>query len=90
MYIQKQFNAVEAKQVGDALAVDWYQFDIEQFRLGLESEYKLGNLGAQTHITDDDVLTTGKIALIHLRKIPDYYTHLSEMEEESDAYWADF
>jgi hypothetical protein len=36
---------------------------------------------------NDDPLTTGKIALAHLREFPDYYTRLERMEAEADAYW---
>jgi hypothetical protein len=33
-------------------------------------------------------LTTGKIALAHLKEFPDYYTPLAAMEKEADDYWA--
>ena len=33
-------------------------------------------------MTGDDQLATGKIALAHLRELPDYYTRLAVMESE--------
>jgi hypothetical protein len=34
----------------------------------------------QTDVTGDDPLLTAKIALAHLKELPDYYTRLAEME----------
>ena len=36
-------------------------------------------------MTDDDPVMTGKIALAHLRELPDYYTRLEEMEKEAGS-----
>lgn len=33
-------------------------------------------------------LTTGMIALAHLKEFPDYYTRLARMEAEALAQWA--
>ena len=35
--------------------------------------------------TNDDPVVTGKIALAHLRELPDYYTRLAEMEAEASS-----
>jgi hypothetical protein len=51
-------------------------------------ELEHGARDAQTNVTNDDALVTGKIALAHLKEFPDYYTRLSEMEKEADEYWA--
>jgi hypothetical protein len=34
-------------------------------------------------VTDDEPIRTGKIALAHLKEIPDYYTRLAAMEDEA-------
>jgi uncharacterized protein DUF5661 len=39
----------------------------------------------QTNVTDDDVITTAKIARAHLNEFPDYYTRLAKMEAEAEA-----
>ena len=38
-------------------------------------------------MTNDDEVTTGKIALAHLNEFPDYYTRLKKMEAEADRDW---
>ena len=88
MPTKKRFSLVEAKQIGDALGIDWYTFGVEQFQSGLEVELEHGDRDVQTNITNDDALITGKIALAHLKEFPDYYTRLSAMEKEADEYWA--
>ena len=64
----------------DLAAVSW---DLEQFRLGMESELAHGRADPDTNVTDDDLILTGKIALAHLVEIPDYYTRLAAMEAQA-------
>jgi hypothetical protein len=86
--IEKRFSFDKAKQIGDALGIDWNMFGIEQFRMGLEVELEHGARDPETNITNDDPLLTGKIALAHLKEFPDYYTRLLEMETEAKEFWA--
>lgn len=88
MHGEKRFSLAEAKQIGDALGIDWRAFGVEQFQTGLEVELEHGARDTQTNVTNDDALITGKIALAHLKEFPDYYTRLSAMEKEADEYWA--
>lgn len=88
MCAKKHFSLAEAKQIGDALGIDWHSFDAEQFQIGLDVELEHGARDRQTNVTDDDALTTGKIAWAHLKEFPDYYTRLAAMEKEADDYWA--
>jgi hypothetical protein len=81
-----QFSSEEAKRIGDSLGLDWDQFDLEQFRLGLLVELEHGARDPETNVTDDDVSLTGKIALAHLKEFPDYYTRLAELEAEAATY----
>ncbi len=83
--MKKTFTIEEAKQIGEQLGLDWFAFDIEQFRLGLDVELEHGISDPETNITNDDPLTTGKIALAHLNEIPDYYTRLNIMEIAAEA-----
>jgi APA family basic amino acid/polyamine antiporter len=73
-------HAVLAALHLDPDAVPW---DVEQFRLGLESELGHGRVDPDTNITDDDLVITGRIALAHLVEIPDYYTRLAAMEAQA-------
>jgi len=85
---KKVFSAEQAKQIGNQLGIKWDEFDVEQFRRGMDVELEHGSkIGAITNVTHDDPLTTGKIALAHLMEIPDYYTRLDKMEVEGEAYW---
>jgi Protein of unknown function (DUF5661) len=79
------FSAEEARGIGERLGIDWATspFDVEQFRMGMDVELEHGARDPETNVTDDDALTTGKIALAHLHEFPDYYTRLNRMEEEA-------
>jgi len=82
---KKHFTAEEAKKVGEALGIDWSQFDVEQFRRGMDVELEHGLVDPHTNVTSDDPIMTGKIALAHLNEFADYYTRLDKMEEEAEA-----
>jgi len=78
---KKRFTIAEARQIGEALGVDWTQFDVKQYRMGLDVELEHGVRDPATNVTNDDPMLTGKIALAHLKEFADYYTRLSKMEE---------
>ncbi len=83
----KQFNAEEAKAVGEKLGIKWDKFDVDQFRRGMDVELEHGTHDPSTNVTNDDALMTGKIALAHLNEFPDYYDRLEKMENEADSFW---
>jgi len=87
MTAKKVFTAEQAKQIGEQLGIDWSEFDVEEFRSGMDVELEHGTVDPHTNVSNDDPLTTGKIALAHLNEFPDYYTRLDEMEKEAEAYW---
>ena len=79
----KHFTNDDAKRIGDSLSIDWTKFDVEQFRMGLDVELEHGVRELSTNVTNDDEITTGKIALAHLNEFPDYYTRLQKMESQA-------
>src|SRR5690348_4497571 len=85
----RRFSTAEAREIGERIGIDWEssRFDVEQFRMGLGVELEHGRHDSATNVTDDDELTTGKIAWAHLNEFPDYYTRLAEMEAEAERYW---
>lgn len=87
METKKNFTTEEAKEIGDQLGIVWDKFDVEQFRMGLDVELEHGTVSPSTNVTNDDSIMTGKIALAHLNEFADYYTRLSAMEKEADAFW---
>jgi len=85
---KENFTADEAKKIGEELGIDWSKFDVEQFRMGMDVELEHGTRDPHTNVTNDDPLTTGKIALAHLNEFPDYYTRLDKLEKEADDFWS--
>ncbi|MEE8598300.1 MAG: DUF5661 family protein [Dehalococcoidales bacterium] len=85
MTSKKHFAAEEAKRIGESLGIDWSEFDVEQYRMGLDVELEHGLVDPHTNVTNDDPTITGKIALAHLNEFSDYYTRLEIMEEEAEG-----
>ena len=70
MRIKQKF----ARRIGNKLGIDWSVVSLKEFTKGVnvETEHK--------DVTKGNAIATGKIALAHLREIPDYYTRLEVME----------
>ena len=87
----REFSQDEARQIGERVGIDWASspFDVEQFRMGLGFELEHGRRDLMTNVSDDDEITTGKIAWAHLNEFPDYYSRLAQMEAEAERYWAE-
>ena len=85
------FSPDRAREIGELIGLDWdrSRFDVDQFRMGLGVELEHGRGDPETNVSDDDELTTGKIARAHLNEFPDYYTRLGKMEAEAEEYWAE-
>jgi hypothetical protein len=85
MSAREGFSAEEARSIGEQIGIDWGSspFDVDQFRRGMDVELEHGLHDLLTNVTDDDPLTTGKIARAHLNEFPDYYTRLEQMEEQA-------
>lgn len=81
------FTTEEARSLGEQLGIDWTSnpFDVEQFRAGMDVELEHGTRDPETDVTGDDPVLTAKIALAHLRELPDYYARLARMEAEGEA-----
>lgn len=84
--MKKHFTAEEAKKIGEKLGIDWNEFDVEQFRMGMDVELEHGKISPATNVTNDDPILTGKIALAHLNEFSDYYDRLEKMEEEAKKF----
>jgi len=87
MTARKGFTVDEAREIADRLGIDYTDgpFDLDQFRIGMDVELEHGTHDPETDVTGDDPITTGKIALAHLRELPDYYTRLAVMEGEAES-----
>lgn len=85
--MKRAYSLKEASAVARRLKIDFAEvpFDLAQFHAGLNVEAEHGRVDQQTNVTDDEPLTTGKIALAHLNEIPDYYTRLKKMEADAKS-----
>jgi len=81
------FNLEEVKEAADKAGINFSQegFDVETLMQGMKVELEHGRIDNSTNVTDDDFVTTAKIAWAHLRENPKYYTYLAKMEAEMDA-----
>lgn len=84
---KKGFTTEEAIEIAKVLGINFKDYDVEQFRMGLDVELEHGTRNPYTNITNDDPILTGKITLAHLNEFPDYYTRLTKMEEEAEEYF---
>lgn len=82
-----EFNPQIAKYIGDQLGVNWAFISVDEFAKGMNMELEHGKKHAPTNISNDDPLTTGKIAWAHLMEIPDYYSRLEKMKETAQQFW---
>lgn len=77
MYISDK----KIKTVGEKIGIDWDQIDFNQFKKGLNLELEEhGDLHPQTDVIHHSLIKAGKIALAHLKELPDYYSKLNKME----------
>jgi hypothetical protein len=80
----------QVKRIGNKLGIRWKTpdqklstkwFCINELTQGTNVELEHGSkISKETNITKDDPVESFKIALAHLKEIPDYYTRLAKME----------
>jgi hypothetical protein len=82
---EPKFTPEEAQEVADKIGIDFStaDFELEDFRMGMDEELEHGTHDPQTDVTGDDPVATGKIALAHLKEFGDYYQRLEEMEQQA-------
>lgn len=71
-----------ARMAAETLGIDFTDeaFDLETLRKGMTVELEHGLRSPDTNVTGDDPVMTAKIALAHLREMPDYYDKLATIE----------
>jgi len=84
---KRYFTSDQARAIATELGIDFGALgcDLEQFRMGLGVELEHGPRDADTDVSGNDPIVTGKIALAHLTEFPDYYTRLAILEREAAA-----
>ena len=76
-----RWSAEEVARIAADLGIS-DSVDLEQLRRGMEVELEHGLRDPVTNVTNDDAATTARIALAHLRELPDYYDRLEVMERD--------
>lgn len=67
------------------LGIKLDKFSIKDLLVGMNIELEHGTVNSLTNVTNDNLTTTGKIALAHLMEYPNYYNEeygLPAMERE--------
>lgn len=79
------FTIKDAMWFVNEMGITLDKFSIKDLLIGLNIELEHGMVNPITNVTNDDLLTTGKIALAHLMEYPNYYNEeygLPAMEKE--------
>lgn len=71
----KKFTLEDAKKAAKELKIDFEKagYTAEEFLEGMNIELEHGTVDPKTNVTDDDMITTAKIALAHLNETVFYY-----------------
>ena len=78
------FNLKDAIYAANKLDIKFDKYTPEEFLTGINIELEHGKINPSTNVTNDDLITTAKIALAHLNEFPNYYNPkygLTEFEE---------
>ena len=67
------YNLKDAYYIASVLGITFDKFTPEEFLTGINLELEHGTISPKTNITNDNLLTTSKIALAHLNEFPNYY-----------------
>lgn len=79
------FSLEDAVQAINELGIKLDKFSIKDFLTGINIELEHGLVNPLTNVTNNDLITTSKIALAHLMEFPNYYNDdygLPAMERE--------
>lgn len=67
------YNLQDTLYVASILGVNFDKFSPDEFLEGINIELEHGKVNPKTNITNDNLITTAKIALAHLNEFPNYY-----------------
>ena len=67
------FRLKDILKVASDLNIDFTKFSLSDLIVGINIELEHGLINLETNVTNNDLLTTAKIALAHLNEFPDYY-----------------
>lgn len=67
------FNIKDALFAASVLGITFDKYNVEEFLNGINIELEHGLVNPKTNVTNDNLITTAKIALAHLNEFPNYY-----------------
>ena len=67
------FKIKDILEVAQELNIDFSKFSLSDFITGINIELEHGTIEQLTNVTNNNLLTTAKIALAHLNEYPNYY-----------------
>ena len=67
------FKLKDILEVANKLNIDFSKFSLSDFITGINIELEHGLAEPNTNVTNNNLLTTAKIALAHLNEFPNYY-----------------
>lgn len=67
------YNLNEVLYVANILGIKFDKFTPNDLLRGMKIELEHGLENQKTNVTNNDILTTAKIALAHLNEYPNYY-----------------
>lgn len=83
--LTEAMSTKDARAIGKQIGIEWgnTDYNVEALKQGIEVEHEHGTeRGADTNIGGDDNQVAARIALSHLKELPDYYPRLKKMEAE--------
>lgn len=78
------YNLSNAIYASNILKINFDKFTLEDLLRGMNIEKEHGLISPKTNVTNDNIITTAKIALAHLNEFPNYYNEnygLQKFEE---------
>ena len=73
--VNSMFDLSDAYYVSSVLNIRFDKFSPEELVDGMNIELEHGLVNGVTNVTNDDLISTGKIALAHLMEYPNYYNN---------------
>lgn len=67
------YRLQDAIYVAKILGIKFDKFTPEDLLEGINIELEHGTINSKTNVTNDNLITTAKIALAHLNEFPNYY-----------------
>ncbi len=67
------YKLEDAVEAANKLGIFFDNYSILDFLTGLNIESEHGSVNEKTNVTNDELVSTAKIALAHLNEFPNYY-----------------